>query len=67
MNSDSLTMRSIHGRLDSMSKYTRNDARSLARWFGSACSRACFMARRRSVLIARTTAAKTSALDPKYE
>jgi hypothetical protein len=56
-------MRSIHGRVDSMSKYARNDARSRFRWPPSVCSRASFMACLRSVLIARTTAAKISALD----
>ena len=60
-------MRSIQGRWDSMSKYARKEARSRARWPPSVCSRAVFMARLRSVLMARTTAAKISALDPKYE
>jgi hypothetical protein len=68
MNSDSRTMRSIQGRWDSMSKYARKAARSLARWPPPLVrSRACLMARLRSSLIARTTAAKISALDPKYE
>jgi hypothetical protein len=67
MNSDSRTMRSIQGRWDSMSKYARKAARSRARWPPPARSRAARMACLRSSLIARTTAAKISALDPKYE
>jgi len=67
MNSDSRTMRSIQGRWESRSKYARKAARSLARWPPSVRSRAFLMAPRRSSLIARTTAAKISALDPKYE
>ena len=57
-------MRSIQGRSDSMSKYARKAARSLARWPPSACSRAALMACLRSSLMPRTTAAKISALDP---
>ncbi len=64
MNSDSLTIRSIHGRLDSSSKYARKHSRSRARWPPSLCSIACFIAVRRSVLMPRTTAAKISALEP---
>jgi len=56
-------MRSIHGRVDSMSKYARKDARSRVRCPPSVCSSASFMVRRRSVLMARTTAAKIPALD----
>ena len=56
-------MRSIHGRVDSMSKYARKDARSRVRCPPSVCSSASFIVRRRSVLMARTTAAKIPALD----
>ena len=58
-------MRSIHGRWDSMSKKARNEARSISRWPGPACSMASFMAVRRSALSLRTTAAKISAFEPK--
>ena len=64
--SDSRTIRSIQGRLDTMSKNARKQARSLARWLSSARSTAIAIARRRSRLIARTTAAKISALESKY-
>ena len=58
-------MRSIHGRVESISKNARKLARSTSRYPPSVSSMASLMASRRSALSRRTTAAKISAFEPK--